>query len=140
LLTEGFVVRAPAEALRGQGVLTALDCAHQLVTPAYQTFWRENGEFSRWSEEPFRLSPGINEIEPERWADKLETAVRALEPTGIAEQANPTPAIAAAPMTPRESAGRRPRLWVVIAVGLFVCALIATVVLLLSWIHGLGRA
>jgi hypothetical protein len=50
LLTEGFVVRAPAGTLRGRDVLTALDRAHELVTPAYRAFWRENGEFSRWTE------------------------------------------------------------------------------------------
>jgi len=138
LLTEGFVVRAPAGTLRGRDVLTALDRAHKLVTPAYQAFWRENGEFSRWAEGAFRLFPSATVTEPDRWADKLAAAVRTLEPTDVAGPVKPMSAIAAEPMTPGESGGRRLRPWVVIAVGLFVCALVAAVVLLLSWSHGLG--
>ena len=138
LLTEGFLVRAPAGTLDGWGVLTALDRAHELVVPAYQAFWRDNGEFSRWAEGAFRLFPRVTGLEPDRWADKLAAAVRTLELTDVAGPVKPMSPIAAEPVTHAESAGRRPRPWVVIAVGLFVCALVAAVVLLLSWSHGLG--
>jgi hypothetical protein len=138
LLTEGFVVRAQAGTLSGRDVLTALDRAHELVTPAYRAFWRESAEFSRWAERAFRLSPGVTGTEPEKWADKLAAAVRTLKPTDVVEPGKPMPVIAAQPVTPGESAGRRLRPWVVIVVGLFVCALVAAVVLLLSWSHGLG--
>jgi hypothetical protein len=126
LVTEGFVVRAPAGTLRGWGVLTALDRAHELVTPAYQVFWRENGEFSRWAEGAFRLSSNDIGTEPDRWEDKLAAAVKTLEPTDADGPVKPISAIAARPAAPR-----RLRAWVVIAVGLFVCALVAAVVLLL---------
>ena len=137
LLTEGFVVRAPAGTLHNRDVLTALDRAHELVAPAYQAFWRENGEFSRWAEGAFRLFPSATGTEPNRWADKLAAAVRTLEPTEVAGPGKPMSAIAAEPMMPGKSADRRLRPSVVIAVGLFVCALVAIVVLLLSSILGL---
>jgi hypothetical protein len=131
LLTEGFVVRAPARSLRGRDVLTALDRVHELVTPAYQAFWRKSGEFSRWAEGAFRLFPNATGTEPDRWVDKLAAAVKTSEPTGVAGSGKPVSAIVADRVTPRESAVRPLRPWVVIAVGLFVCVLVAVVVVLL---------
>jgi hypothetical protein len=133
LLTEGFAVRASAGTLRGWGVLTALDQAHELVMPAYQAFWRENSEFSRWTEGAFGLSPSVTGAEPDSWADKLAAAVKTVEQTDVDGPVKPMLAIAAASAT-----RGRVRAWVVIAVGLFICALVAAVVLLLSWSHGLS--
>jgi hypothetical protein len=125
LLTEGFVLRAPAGTLRGLGVLAALDRAHELVTPAFQSFWREDGEFSRRAEGAFRLSPSADSAdsaEPGSREDTVGAAVASSEPTDGPALVKPTAL--------RESAGRRLRPWVVIAVGLFICAVVAAVVLL----------
>jgi hypothetical protein len=130
LLTEGFVIRAPARTLRHQSVLAALDRAHELVIPAYQAFWREDQGFSRWAEGAFQLTPNDTGTEPDRWADKLAAAVRTLEPMDAA--------IPAEPATSEESDRMRLRPWVVIAVGLFICALVVAVVLLISQSHRLG--
>jgi hypothetical protein len=133
LLTEGFVVRGRAGTLHGWGALTALDRAHELVVPAYQAFWRQDSEFSRRAEGAFRLSPSTTGAQPDRWADKVAAAVTASEPTDADEPVKPVLAVAAAPaMRGRLQVG------VVIAVGLFICALVAAVVLLLFWSHGLG--
>jgi hypothetical protein len=134
LLTEGFVVRVPAGTLRGQGVPTALDRAHELVTPAYQAFWRENRDFSRWTEGAFRMPAGNTDTEPDHWADKVEAAVRTLEQAGVTGLAQAPPAMTAGSATPGEAARRGLRPWVVIGVGLFICALAVAVVLVLSGI------
>jgi hypothetical protein len=137
LLTEGFVVCVPAGILRGSGVPTALDRAHELVTPAYQAFWRENGDFSRWTERAFHISPNETTPEPDRWTDKVAAAARTLDATDLTGTVEPTAPITAS-AAPTDATGRRLRPWTVIAVGLFVCVLVVAVVLLLSRTHGFG--
>ena len=56
LLTEGLVLRGAASAVMEAGVpRAALDQAHALVTPAYQAFWAEGGQFARRTGQPFIL-------------------------------------------------------------------------------------
>lgn len=57
LLTEGLVLRRAARAVMEAGVpRAALDQAHALVTPAYQAFWAEGGQFARQTGQPFSLA------------------------------------------------------------------------------------
>ena len=57
-VTEGFVVRGPANAVTDMGVTAAhLHRARTLVTPAYQAFWAEGRSYRRRDSVPFALTP-----------------------------------------------------------------------------------
>ena len=80
LLTEGLVLRRAAHTVMEAGVpRAALDQAHALVTPAYQAFWAQGGQFARQTGQAFTLaldnpSGAQLQLESERPAAALAAA------------------------------------------------------------------